>query len=238
MLIFAVGGCDWLWPLEGDYDPHRCDPPCSAGLLCHGGQCVRDGDGGLLPDKTKTPKVDGVVKMQDKALVDKAVVESYPWPAKDTGPPCKTGKIECLTAGSIKVCVNSKWQLSNCTAHCQSKGDDYSDGCNKHPFTGEATCNCRKYVSYGGPCSKSSKCVSGYFCGFISSSYVYGFCTKHCKVDTDCGGGPAGTQALCSLTTTTAITICGFVCNKYPYPCPKGLTCLTLKNSCRPPSPF
>ncbi len=242
LLIFTVGGCDWLWPLEGDYDPYRCEPSCAAGTRCHGGQCVKDGDGSI-PDKTKKqPKQDGLIIKKDKKKVPKDVVspDKVPWPVKkDTGPPCKTGKKECTTATSIRICENSKWQYSDCTAYCKSKGDDYSNGCSKHPFTGTAGCNCHKYQPYGGTCYKTTKkCVSGHICGYISSAYVYGFCTRLCKTDADCTGVPAGTMALCNLTNTSSQKMCGFVCSIGGHTCPKGLVCLTIKKSCRPPAPI
>lgn len=234
--IVTAAGCDWLWPLEGEYDPHRCDPPCSAGTRCRGGQCVRDTDGGAPLDKA--PKVDKATKKPDRSLVDLAVVESYLPAKKDTGPPCKTGKMECLTGDNVRVCAASKWKYTTCAGHCKSTGDDYSNGCSKHPFTGTVSCNCQKYTHYGGTCTKSTKkCVSGYICGFINN-YIYGICTRLCKTDKDCVGGPTGTLALCNMTSTSSQKICGFVCNTYGVPCPKGLSCLSLKSSCRPPSPI
>lgn len=234
LLSITAGGCDWLWPLDGDHDPHRCDPACGGSQRCQGGQCVERGeDSGVTPDRA--PGADRVA-WPDLPRPDRAAPELFPRPQKDTGPPCKTGAMECLASTTVKVCVESKWKTTTCDSHCKTVGYDYSAGCTKNGF-GVVSCNCRHLLPFGSTCTKSSKCVSGLFCGMVSGS-IYGFCSRFCKTDSDCTGGPAGTLALCVLTNTSSQTICGFVCGKYGNPCPKGMTCQSTKNICLPASPF
>jgi formylglycine-generating enzyme required for sulfatase activity len=40
VLLGLAAGCDSLWPLEGTYDPRRCDPICPAGQRCLTGYCM------------------------------------------------------------------------------------------------------------------------------------------------------------------------------------------------------
>ena len=77
-----VGACGWLWPLEGQYDPHRCDPPCKGGQVCSAGECVTDGgssrDHGPRADQARPPdrgappeqgaQPDGPLPAPDKGL--------------------------------------------------------------------------------------------------------------------------------------------------------------------------
>jgi len=37
--VLLLSACNWLWPLEGKYDPTRCDPACSGGEICYEGKC-------------------------------------------------------------------------------------------------------------------------------------------------------------------------------------------------------
>ena len=120
LLLLLLGGCDWLWPLEGEFDPHRCDPQCSSGISCHDGVCGINLDGGPSPDKA----LPGV----DRAVGD-VVLSTEPLPGKELGPGCVQGAMVCLDDQKIKVCDNGLWKNSSCGAQCVAAKYDYSVIC-------------------------------------------------------------------------------------------------------------
>ena len=40
LAVMVVGGCEWPWPLEGNYDPYRCEEDCKSTEVCYQGKCT------------------------------------------------------------------------------------------------------------------------------------------------------------------------------------------------------
>jgi formylglycine-generating enzyme required for sulfatase activity len=64
VVLASNAGCNWLWALDGPYDPLRCEPECPAGQHCYEGQCVGSGDG-TVPTDSGQPPSDGVKPPSD-----------------------------------------------------------------------------------------------------------------------------------------------------------------------------
>ncbi len=228
LLLLIVTGCDWLWPLEGEFDPHRCSPACSPNATCRNGSCVsHHADSGPQPDGAP-PKVDTTLPDTTQPE-DMVLSEPSPAPDKDTTPACVHGSFVCLDSQNIKLCENGTWKNSSCTKLCVAKGYDYSTACKE--VGGKATCQCSKWITYGGPCPSPSLCAPGLQCQKMVVST--GFCTKSCQKDSDCLGGPSGTLAKCDLNASSQ-KYCAFKCGSSGPQCPPGLTCFPLLFYCLP----
>lgn len=239
--LLLAGACDWLWPLEGEYDPHRCAPRCQGAQTCRNGQCVGPGADGA-PQDGALPKKDGQLPHKDITLVKKdGPQEDTPpgadqWvPGPDQTPACVQGTLSCLGGGAIKYCEKGAWQTSTCTVHCKGAGYDFADGC-RVSLGGKDSCVCAKKTGYGAVCTSSGVCGSGFFCR-LPVSWIAGICTRSCLNDVDCGGGPPGTLAKCNICLQTPmgpIRYCEFMCGKYNKPCPALNTCDTATDRCLP----
>ncbi len=221
-LVLLLGGCDWLWPLDGEYDPHRCDPSCAGKQTCVNGQCV----GGALD--MGWPDAPG--SKVDQAVGD-AHVSPELLPAKEAGSDCTQGDSICLSEQTIKVCENGLWKTSSCAIECTAGGYDYSAGCKE--MSGKAVCQCGKWVGYGGICTKNILCEPSLKCAAFTPGGL-GFCTKTCKNNAECAGGPPNTHGVCALAISgSSGLVCGFKCDKGIYSCPPGLNCDTKDYICK-----
>ena len=252
MPLLLAGACDWLWPLEGEYDPHRCDPQCTGSQICRQGQCLgpgSDGPGeldngptkkdGPSPKKDLKPrphkdvgqtKRDGVKPVADKTVPtpDKTV------PSPDQAPTCSSGALLCLGGDNIKYCDKGVWKNTTCTVHCKAGGYDYAVNC--AVGLGGSSCVCAKKAGYGTVCTSNATCGLTYYCR-LPVTWMAGVCTKVCQKDVDCVGGPPGTLAKCNIINVTPfgpIRNCEFVCGTYNKPCPANMACDTTTNLCLP----
>ena len=246
--LLLVGACDWLWPLEGEYDPHRCDPGCQGAQRCQQGSCVGPGTDGPRPDGPARPKKDGAPgkdtwPLKDSGptpkkdgkprVVDKhvPVADKYV-PVADKSVPC-TGQLLCLGGDLIRICQAGAWTNTTCTAHCQATGFHYALNC-VVGSGGYGSCVCAKKTGFGAVCTTSAVCGAGYHCR-VPTTWIAGVCTRSCSKDTDCLGGPPGTLALCNVVISTPmgdIKKCEFVCGKHKKPCPANMTCDLTTDLC------
>ncbi len=232
LLLLVTPACDWLWPLEGEHDPHRCDPPCAGGTACRQGQCVSLADGGK-PDLPPTTKDGG---KKDNGAAD-AWPGAEPTPAADgpLSPDAKTGCTDgdgtCTGPQTIKHCDKGTWKTENCGKQCQTKGYDYAMGCKT--AGSKALCGCATYAAYGTPCSKSILCAPGLLC-FVLPVWKLGYCSRACKDKLHCAlGSPPMTAPLCNMTLSGQ-SFCGFSCALGLFLCPPGLVCSKKTQVCEP----
>lgn len=237
-LLLALPACDWLWPLDGEYDPHRCDPACAGGSTCRQGQCVSDTDGGRpdLPPK----------KMDGGGDKDKSSPKTDTWPGIEPAPPadvlvspdvhsgCTHGDGTCPGPQTIKHCDKGIWKTESCAKQCQAKGHDYAMGCKT--VGSKALCSCATYAAYGSPCNKSILCTPGLLC-FVLPVWKLGYCSRACKDRVGCAlGSPPMTAPLCNMTLSGQ-TFCGFSCTLGLFLCPPGLSCNKKNSRCEPGLP-
>lgn len=228
--LCTLGGCDWLWPLEGEFDPHRCDPACAAGSRCLGGRCVSE------VDASKKPR-DGAVA--DRGAVTGDVTSGELGSTADLLPPpdsdlnCSFGA-SCVDAQTIKHCNNGKWKIIACASVCTIGGYDYTNGCKV--ISGAAKCECGKWIPYSGGCGKGLVCGPSHKCISVTGS-ASKFCSRYCNKDIDCIGGPAGSLGLCTLVESgTLKKMCGFKCDS-KHVCPPALGCNKTLAICVPGLP-
>jgi hypothetical protein len=185
------GGCDWVWPFDGPYDPWRCQPACSANERCVNGRCLPTEDGSIA---------DG--SAGDGGALDSAADQQVPPPPPncgnsklDPGEPCdgtKLGGKNCTSFGFDDGLLACTMQCQYDTSGCHKCGDGKVSG----------TEDCEQALGLSKTCQDL-----GFDGGVLACTSSCSFETKSC---TKCGDGTiAGTES-CDLTNFGGKTCASF----------------------------
>lgn len=214
MLILSatLGACGWLWPLEGEFDPHRCEPACQGKQRCQDGRCVGPGADGALPDRALKPR-DGSQK------------KDINFQKKDKGkPPPDKAKVPLPDKHKVPVPDKYKPPVPDTYKPPPDKALPKDTGSSPPPWQ----------PGFGAVCNNNAVCGTGFFCRTLSV-WPAGYCTKSCQKGSTCPLGPPGTWAQCNVTTTTPfgdLRHCEFMCGKNL--CPSHMGCDKAKSICFP----